>query len=174
MVKKVTRRVKKGKPQQVKPQQVSTICERAFSSDLTIWLGSVFQKAKAAEYAASPRSLMSLPTELIEDICEILNVNRRLKSLAVLNATNKRLRDITTQYLWESVTWTPKHWKSWRGHDKRLLELGSHIKYITKPRCEIYGLNLPVPGSSCSSRPYPQLMATTMVGDTATKFSGGP
>jgi hypothetical protein len=46
MVKKVTRRVKKGKPQQAKPQQVSTICERAFSGDLTIWLGFVPERAK--------------------------------------------------------------------------------------------------------------------------------
>jgi hypothetical protein len=55
---------------------------------------------------------MDLPTELVEDICEILKAQDLKKTLASLNVANKYLRDVTSRYLWESVRWTQRTWAS--------------------------------------------------------------
>jgi hypothetical protein len=55
---------------------------------------------------------MHLPTELVEDICEILKAQDLKKTLASLNVANKYLRDVTSRYLWESVRWTRRSWTS--------------------------------------------------------------
>lgn len=69
-----------------------------------------------------------LPTKLVEEICEILKVNNRKKSLATLNVVNKSLRKITNPYLWESVRWTPRTWKAEVYCKGKLPEVFTHVK----------------------------------------------
>jgi hypothetical protein len=71
---------------------------------------------------------LDLPTELIENICEILVEQNRQKSLATLNVANKFLREVTTPYLWEKVRWTEQTWKPEVYLAKGVPEMFAHIR----------------------------------------------
>lgn len=82
----------------------------------------------------SPFPILDLPTELIESICEVLRARSQLHSLASLNVANRTLRKITSRYLWESVRWTPRSWRSDVYCQGRIPESFAHIKYVHSGR----------------------------------------
>lgn len=56
--------------------------------------------------------LLDLPEDLIEEIAKRLQYQKRLKTLANLNAGNKYLHEVTSRFLWESVRWNKTSWEA--------------------------------------------------------------